>query len=291
MLFTVKGLSLERLRAFLEVAEAGGIARAAPGAPVRQSQLSRQISQLETALSQAVFHRAGRRLILTPAGAQLVGVVRELSKGLTDVASTSGPVGVSLGGGDSVLRWVLLPAVGRLRQDFGDVLLDVRALGAAQVVQGLGDHSLDLGLLRGSEPTGELKTLRLGRIDYALFVARERRGSRDWRALLEEVPLAIATSEPGLLEAVAALGPAKLRCETFPQVAQAVRAGFAGVLPTFARQELPAAEFRQLSPPSLEAAGATLLLAWRRRLDELRPRVKAVRRGVEKVVRAGLGGA
>lgn len=41
-----KGMSLERLDAFLAVLEAGGIARAAPGQPVRQSQLSRQISEL-----------------------------------------------------------------------------------------------------------------------------------------------------------------------------------------------------------------------------------------------------
>ena len=41
-LFAAGGLSLERLRSFLAVAEAGSIAKAAKGDPTRQSQFSRQ---------------------------------------------------------------------------------------------------------------------------------------------------------------------------------------------------------------------------------------------------------
>ena len=69
-----KGVSLDRLRAFLEVFEAGGIARAAPLRAVRQSQLSRQLKELETALGQALFVRAGSApgwsLIAISAGAR-----------------------------------------------------------------------------------------------------------------------------------------------------------------------------------------------------------------------------
>ena len=54
---TAKGLSLERLASFLAVVDARGIARAAPGQPVRQSQLSRQIGELERALGVALFER------------------------------------------------------------------------------------------------------------------------------------------------------------------------------------------------------------------------------------------
>ena len=46
-LFTDSGLSLDRLRALVEVGAAGSIARAAEGDPIRQSQFSRQIKELE----------------------------------------------------------------------------------------------------------------------------------------------------------------------------------------------------------------------------------------------------
>ena len=45
-LFSRSGMSLDRLRSFLALADAGGIAKAAPRAPVRQSQLSRQLRGL-----------------------------------------------------------------------------------------------------------------------------------------------------------------------------------------------------------------------------------------------------
>ena len=46
-LFTVSGLSLDRLRTFLRVAEAGNLAKAAKGDATQQSQFSRQIKELE----------------------------------------------------------------------------------------------------------------------------------------------------------------------------------------------------------------------------------------------------
>jgi hypothetical protein len=47
-LFARAGISLDRLRSFREVIHAGGIAAASKGDPNRQSQLSRQVRELET---------------------------------------------------------------------------------------------------------------------------------------------------------------------------------------------------------------------------------------------------
>ena len=46
-LFAKHGVSLERLKTFLEVAQAGSIVEAAHGDLTRQSQYSRQIKELE----------------------------------------------------------------------------------------------------------------------------------------------------------------------------------------------------------------------------------------------------
>jgi len=47
LLFAENGLSLDRLRALLEVGASGSIVKATHGDPVRQSQYSRQIKELE----------------------------------------------------------------------------------------------------------------------------------------------------------------------------------------------------------------------------------------------------
>lgn len=275
---SLRGLSLDRLGSFLQVADAGGLSRAAPGEPVRQSQLSRQLKELETALGQSLFVRTGRGMELTPAGAALARVVRELGQGLTDVAAAQrGPVRISIGAGDSVLQWLVLPRLGELALE--GVELELGALGSDGVVTALLEHRIDLGLLRGSEAAGELKRVKLGQVTYALFSAVGK----------GKLPLAVPSTERGLSSALGQLDRAALRCETFPQVAQAVRSGcFTGVLPTFARSQLPAAEFRMASHPALDAAATPLLLAWRARTLEVRPQVKALRRGLEATVRRAL---
>ena len=277
---SLTGLSLDRLHSFLQVADAGGLSRAAPGDPVRQSQLSRQLKDLETALKQPLFLRTGRGLELTPAGSALARVVRELGQGLTDVAAAErGPVRVSLGAGDSVLQWLVLPKLGELQAALSGVQLELGALGSDGVVSALQEHRIDLGLLRASEALGELKTVRLGQVSYALFCAAGR----------GKLPLAVPTTERGLEPALARLGPAALGCESFPQVAQAVRSGsFTGVLPTFARELLPASHFKMTSVPALDAVSTPLLLGWRSRTLELRPQVKALRRALEPLVRRTL---
>ena len=47
-LFSESGISLDRCRAFLAIVEAGGITQASEGSTSRQSQLSRQLGELET---------------------------------------------------------------------------------------------------------------------------------------------------------------------------------------------------------------------------------------------------
>jgi len=130
-------------------------------------------------------------------------------------------------------------------------------------VEGLLASRLDLGVLRQREAAPDLKSFHLGRVSYALFGATGKPG----------LPLAIATSERGITATLARLGPPALRCETFPQVAQAVRTGrYAGVLPTFARSALPTPQFTLTSVPTLESAASPLTLSWRARTLELRPR-------------------
>src|ERR1700742_2942341 len=69
-------MDLRRLRLFLAVVDGGGVTRAAESEHVSQPSVSQAIRELETELGTALFHRVGRRVVLTPAGEALVEAAR-----------------------------------------------------------------------------------------------------------------------------------------------------------------------------------------------------------------------
>jgi DNA-binding transcriptional LysR family regulator len=269
------GLSLERLRSFLRVADAGGIAAAAPKDPTRQSLFSRQISDIEVALEQPLFDRRGRRMTLTPAGRRLASVVRELHRGLSEVAEAAErPLELSLGAGDSVLHGWVLP---RLAQRTIAARLSVTALASDELPERPLDGRLDFGIWRGSAAPPGLREKRLGAVRYPVFASRalaKRLGDSPLDA-----PLALQTSEPRLharlLERVLARGGPRelLLCETFPQVARVLEAGrHVGVLPSFGVEQPPfAATLVELPFEELSIKAEPLVLLWSARSIAMRP--------------------
>jgi LysR family hydrogen peroxide-inducible transcriptional activator len=65
-------MELHQLRYFVAVAQTGNFSRAAERCHVSQPSLSQQILKLEHRLGQALFHRLGRRVVLTDAGRLLL---------------------------------------------------------------------------------------------------------------------------------------------------------------------------------------------------------------------------
>src|ERR1700693_3311886 len=67
-----------QLRAFLAVVEAGSLTGAARLLACSQPTLSRQIAELESTLTVALFERVARGLRLTPAGEALLQPARQM---------------------------------------------------------------------------------------------------------------------------------------------------------------------------------------------------------------------
>jgi DNA-binding transcriptional LysR family regulator len=82
------GLGLRELQAVLAVAELGSFRRAAASLGYTQSALSHQVSALEAALGQQLFHRPGGRaaVSLTPAGE---AVCRRARRALSEVEAVA----------------------------------------------------------------------------------------------------------------------------------------------------------------------------------------------------------
>jgi DNA-binding transcriptional LysR family regulator len=90
-------MDLRHARTFVTVAELGTVSKAAVHLHIAQPALSRQISNLEQELGLKLFHRVGRRLVLSGEGEQFLGHCR----GLLNYASAVGEQMQQLRRGDT----------------------------------------------------------------------------------------------------------------------------------------------------------------------------------------------
>lgn len=268
------GLSITRLASFLEVVDRGGFAAAAPGNPVRQSQLSRQVADLESHFGRPLVERRGRGIVITPAGRELAAVARTLQNGLADVRAegADAPMPYSFGAGDSLLHWLVVPRIADVTTDVPRAVATLTSLASADVALGLVDARLDFGLVRADDVTAGLSSRPLGTLHHALFVPRalhaKTRGG-DLATMVTTLPLALQQSEAALNDRFfASIGvrsppsPA-LACETFPQACTAVRTGhYAALLPTIARVDLAPRDVVEVPLPHPGRLAAKVHLAW-----------------------------
>ena len=173
-LFALAGLSLDRLRSFLEVAEAGSPSKAAKGDPTRQSQFSRQVKELEGFFGIALTRRVGRRIEITAEGHELAGTIRRHFSELDDFReSMSGrPVSVRIGATASVLDWLVLPKLPGCRAALGEVVIELELSRTADAASGVADGRLDFAIIRQNAAPAGVKYHPLGSIGYALFAPK-----------------------------------------------------------------------------------------------------------------------
>jgi DNA-binding transcriptional LysR family regulator len=286
-LLTRRGLSFERLRALLELAEAGSLVRAAQGDPIRQSQYSRQISELENYFEVELTQRTGNRLTLTEAGLRLVQIAREAFLGLNDFETSSRemPTTVTVGGGASLLQWLVLPRLGKMQRLLSKTRFHLLDLRTADIIQGLNESRVDFGLVREPAVASPLKCQRLFKLDYSLFVPKAmlpKSKATDYRQLLETLPLAMLSSGGQFDQSVEAVlrklnCQAALNCSSHTLACRAVLSGdYASILPSIAAVDLDANNFAQVSLPLIKPSERMICLAWNPRLIKMRPRLEKV---------------
>jgi DNA-binding transcriptional LysR family regulator len=85
-------MDVRQLRAVVAVVDHGGVTRAAEELHVAQPSLSQTIRSLERELGVELFHRVGRRLVLSAAGWALMGPARQVLRDMETVAASIGEV-------------------------------------------------------------------------------------------------------------------------------------------------------------------------------------------------------
>jgi DNA-binding transcriptional LysR family regulator len=283
-LLSKRGLSFDRLRVVVELDEAGSLVKAAAGDPNRQSQYSRQLSQLEDFFGVELTRRNGKNLALTDAGKRLAEIARENLVALEhyQTEQNNAPVQVKVGAGESLLQWFLFPNLPALGKRLPNVQLHFRNLRTKEISDCLCDLTLDLGLIRDSGISPKLRSVRVHQLSYSLFAPRNavpENRKNDYRWVLENVPLAFQDGEGEFHKrTMHSLQKERIRprfqigCESFPEMCRVVQMGFhAAMLPSIAARDLPIESILKLEPPFLRNQNRTVCLAWNRRIQCVRP--------------------
>jgi DNA-binding transcriptional LysR family regulator len=120
-----------RARAFLSTAEEGSFSAAARALGLAQPTLGRQVAALEEELGITLFERVGTRLVLTPAGLELLEQVRAMNDAATRVSLVAAGQTQSLDGvvrvaaSEAVSAHLLPPIVAELRQQHPGVQIEL----------------------------------------------------------------------------------------------------------------------------------------------------------------------
>ena len=284
-LFSERGLSLDRLKVLIEVRDAGSIAQAAPGDPVRQSQYSRQLRELSEFFGSEVARRHGNLLKLTPQGERLAELAREQLRSLEDFRSESREesVAFTIGAGDSLIQWLVIPKLGEMVRAFPRTRFVTVNLRTNDIVQQITDGRVDFGIIRKNAPAPGLRSVSLGVVSYVALapdtLARRKKNLTLRELLGGELPFATQTTDgqftSGLREIAKRLqvnfAPA-LSCQSFPQTMAAVSSGrFAAIVPVLALRELGHISLQRISDPLLRTLDREAMLAWNPRLVRIRP--------------------
>jgi LysR family hydrogen peroxide-inducible transcriptional activator len=146
-------MELHQLRYFVAVAQAGNFSRAAERCHVSQPSLSQQIQKLERRLKQPLFHRLGRKAVLTDAGRMLLDRAIAILAGVDDaerrLRSGSDAAGgrLSIGAIPTIAPYVLPQALESFARHAPQAELIVREDVTSQLVPAVVEGELDLALV------------------------------------------------------------------------------------------------------------------------------------------------
>lgn len=170
-------MDVKQLRTFLAVAEVRHFARAASLCNLSQPAVSHQIAVLERELGTRLLNRTARRVSLTVAGEvlleetrRILGAVDRARERMQEVAR--GTVGrIRLGATPTPGLYFLPPLLVAYRVEHGSYDLTL-LVGPAHTIAGrVAANELDMGIIAGPVPTGELRSRTLVRDELVIIAA------------------------------------------------------------------------------------------------------------------------
>ncbi|HLP76722.1 MAG TPA: LysR family transcriptional regulator [Candidatus Paceibacterota bacterium] len=277
-LFAESGLSLDRLKALLSVAAAGSIVKATGGDPVKQSQYSRQIKELEDFFRIKLVERHGKGIRLTANGKELARISRFFLLGLSNFqrGCLTEEQTFRIGASATFIQHYLLPIVSGAEIVQGDTRYIVEVVGGDEIERRLHDLTLDFGVTTHAEISRPLQLNELGKWRLNLWVPSALHKAEKSAALAfkeRRLPLAIAVRELDACGAdVFAEHDCRLVCDNFLQALEALKKQqLATVLPDYLNPPVNAKAFFRVRMAGIDSRAISSRLAWNPRLLRLNP--------------------
>ncbi len=277
-LFAQSGLSLDRLRALVEVGAAGSIVRAAGDDPGRQSQYSRQIKELEDFFQTGLVERHGKGIRLTAGGRELARISRFFLLGLSNFQRGCLAEGQTyrIGASPTFIASFLLPVLADPRSVQSGVRFAVEAVVGDEVERRLHELTLDFGVVSRTALSRPLQLRELGPWRLKLCVPRtvSQTATQAERAFAaKRLPVVWPAGELPQSECPALEGyePA-LTCANFLEARLALEKGsLAALLPDFMPPGENANRCLSVAVAALDSSLFHYHLAWNPRLLRLNP--------------------
>jgi len=277
-LFAEAGLSLDRLRALVEVGAAGSIAKAAEGDPIKQSQYSRQIKELEDFFQARLVERHGKGIRLTPGGRELARISRFFLLGLSTFqrGCLAEEQIFRIGGGATFIHCFLLPVLAEPPAGQAGPRYAVEITDDLEIERRLHDLTLDFGIVTAAAISRPLQLQSLGSWRLRLWVPKAvcRNEAQAVLALKgNRLPLVLPSRElptPNL--ALFKDCQPRLVCASFLEAKTVLETGrLAALLPDFLAPDERAGRLLHVGVAGLDRAVFDFRLAWNPRLLRLNP--------------------
>ncbi len=145
-------MELHQLRYFVAIAETGNFTRASERNNVSQPSLSQQIQKLEAEVGHKLFHRLGRKAVLTEAGAAFLERARRI---LFEVENATKELGdkrglgrrITVGAVQTVMPYLITPLIARLRAEHPNLLIGAREDFRASLLRAVVEGDVDLAVV------------------------------------------------------------------------------------------------------------------------------------------------
>lgn len=182
-------MELRLLHTFAAVAELRHFARAADRCNLSQPAVSHQIRLLEEELGSKLLNRDGRRVSLTVAGELLLDDARRILAAVDRArervqGASKGTLGrVRIGATDTAGLYRLPPILERYRRAHPQFALQFAIAQELELLDRVAANDLDMAVVAGKPPLGELQAHRIGRDDLVIVTTPSsalgrRRGAR-----------------------------------------------------------------------------------------------------------------
>jgi DNA-binding transcriptional LysR family regulator len=281
-LFRTGGLSHERLNTLLKLSEKGSLIKAANDDLGKQSRLSHHLRELSEYFGVELTEKAGRSIKLTVAGQSLVQITREHFLALQSFRNHAiGAIPtLHIAAGDSLLQWLLVPAIGSVRRPNNPIRFKLSGLRTNEIVEHLNERRIDFGLLRANALQKPLKHVVISEQSYAIFVPQRlvpTRGMLTISAALLDCPHAAIGGDGQLLKQLGELAGKlggvfipEMVCDSIGQCVAAVETGvFAAVLPVQVRPSSSGKDYVVVEDDSLDTLKRQIALAWHPRTADV----------------------